>query len=119
MYHSTEFMVSASLAVLSTGLSLINVGAMNVIMIATPKQNVGVSLGMSTLIRIIGASVGPTMAGMFMQTHKTSLPGVVGTFPTADSYNLIFLCATLVSIASIGLAVFLRSSVSKTLVHTK
>ncbi len=119
MDHSTEFMVSASLAILSTGLSLINVGAMNVIMIAAPKQNVGVSLGMSTLIRIIGASVGPAMAGMFMQTHNTSLPGVVGTFPTQDSYTLIFLCATVVSLASIGLAIFLRRNVSKTLIHTK
>ncbi len=119
MYHSTEFMISASLAILSTGLSLTNVGAMNVIMVATPKQNVGVSLGMSTLIRIIGASVGPAMAGMFMQTHKTSLPGIVGTFPTPDSYNMIFLIATIISIASIGLAIFLSRSVSKTAVHIK
>ena len=119
MYHSTEFMISVSLAILSTGLSLINVGAMNVIMLATPKQNVGVSLGMSTLIRIIGASVGPAMAGMFMQTHKTTVSGMAGTFPTSDSYNLIFLCALAVSLASIGLAIFLRRSVSKTLVHTK
>lgn len=116
--HSTEFMISASLAVLSTGLSLINVGAMNVIMLATPRQNMGVSLGMSTLIRIIGASIGPAIAGMFMQTHKAALPGIAGTFPTADSYNLIFLCATGVSIAAIGLAVFLRHSVSKNLTHT-
>jgi MFS family permease len=119
MYHSTEFMISANLAILSTGLSLTNVGAMNVIMVATPKQNIGVSLGMSTLIRIIGASVGPAMAGMFMQTHKTSLPGIVGTFPTPDSYNLIFLIATIVAIASIGLAIFLSRSVSKTVIHPK
>ncbi len=118
MYHSTELLVSINLAVLSTGLSLINVGAMNVIMVATPKQNVGASLGMSTLIRIIGSSIGPAMAGMFMQTHKTSISGIVGTFPTPDSYNLIFLCATIVAIASIGLAIFLRS-VSKNLVYTK
>jgi MFS family permease len=119
MYHSTEFMISANLAILSTGLSFTNVGAMNVIMVATPKQNVGVSLGMSTLIRIIGASVGPAMAGMFMQTHKTSVPGIIGTFPTQDSYNLIFLIATIVAIASIGLAIFLSRSVSKTVIHIK
>ncbi|MGI0046171.1 MAG: MFS transporter [Nitrosotalea sp.] len=119
MYHSTELSISISLAVLSTGLSLINVGAMNVIMVATPRQNMGASLGMSTLIRIIGASIGPALAGMFMQVNKTSIPGVIGTFPTRDSYNLIFLCATIVAIVSIGLAIFLRKSVSKNLVHTK
>ncbi len=118
MYHSTEFLVSANLAILSTGLSLTNVGAMNIVMLATPKQNVGVSLGMSTLIRIIGASVGPAIAGMFMQTHKTSLSGVVGAFPTPDSYNLIFLTASIISIASIGLAIFLKKTISKTVIHT-
>ena len=118
MYHSTEFLVSVNLAVLSTGLSLTNVGAMNVVMLATPKQNVGVSLGMSTLIRIIGASIGPAMAGMFMQTHKTSLPGIIGTFPTPDSYNLIFLSASIISVVSIGLALFLKRTMSKDAVHT-
>ncbi|HXX06214.1 MAG TPA: MFS transporter, partial [Candidatus Bathyarchaeia archaeon] len=118
MYHSTEFLVSVNLAILSTGLSLTNVGAMNIVMLATPKQNVGVSLGMSTLIRIIGASIGPAMAGMFMQTHKTSLPGIVGTFPTPDSYNLIFFSASIISAISIGLAIFLKRTISKTNIHT-
>ncbi len=118
MYHSTEFLVSANLAILSTGLSLTNVGAMNLVMLATPKQNVGVSLGMSTLIRIIGASIGPAIAGMFMQIHKASLPGIAGTFPTPDSYNLIFLSASIISIISIGLAIFLKRTISKTMVHT-
>lgn len=117
--HSTEFMISASLAVLSTGLSLINVGAMNLIMLATPRKNIGASIGMSTLIRIIGASVGPAMAGMFMQIHKTSIPGTAGTFPTPDSYNMIFLCATIVAAASIGLAVFLRVTLPKDYVHMR
>ena len=113
LYHSTEFLVSTDLAILSTGLSLTNVGAMNVIMLTTPRQDIGVSLGMSTLIRIIGASVGPAMAGMYMQTHKTSLPGIVGAFPTPDSYNLIFLTATIISCLSIGLALALRRQLIK------
>ncbi|CUR51424.1 Transporter, major facilitator family protein [Nitrosotalea devaniterrae] len=111
--HSTELLVSINLAILSTGLSLTNVGAMNVIMLSTPKQDIGVSLGMSTLIRIVGASIGPAMAAMYMQTHKTSLPGVAGAFPTADSYNLIFLTATLISCVSIGLALVLRRQLGK------
>jgi MFS family permease len=111
--HSTGLMVSISLAILSTGLSLTNVGAMNVIMLATPKKDMGVSLGMSTLIRIIGASIGPAMAGMYMQTHKTSLPGIVGSFPTSDSYNLIFITATLISCVSVGLSLSLRQHLVK------
>ncbi len=111
--HSTELLVSINLAILSTGLSLTNVGAMNVIMLSTPKQDVGVSLGMSTLIRIVGASIGPAMAAMYMQTHKTTLAGVSGSFPNADSYNLIFLTATLVSCVSIGLSIVLKRQLGK------
>jgi len=111
--HSTELLVSLNLAILSTGLSLTNVGAMNVIMLATPKQDMGVSLGMSTLIRIVGASLGPAMAAMYMQTHKTTLAGISGAFPTADSYNLIFLTATLISGASIAIAFALRRQLGK------
>ena len=117
MYHSTELFVSVNLAILSTGLSLTNVGAMNLIMLLTPKQNMGVSLGMSTLIRIIGASIGPAMAGMYMQINKTSVPGIAGTFPTPDSYNLIFLTATIISIVSIGLAIVLRKTIPKGVIH--
>jgi len=118
MYHSTELLVSVNLAILSTGLSLTNVGAMNLIMLLTPKQDVGVSLGMSTLIRIIGASIGPAIAGMYMQLNRTSVSGITGTFPTPDSYNLIFLTATLISIVSIGLAIVLRKTIPKAIIHT-
>ena len=118
MYHSTELFVSVNLAILSTGLSLTNVGAMNLIMLLTPKQDVGVSLGMSTLIRIIGASIGPAIAGMYMQLNRTSVSGITGTFPTPDSYNLIFLTATLISIVSIGLAIVLRKTIPKAIIHT-
>ncbi|MDE1813391.1 MAG: MFS transporter, partial [Thaumarchaeota archaeon] len=111
--HSTELLVSINLAILSTGLSLTNVGAMNVIMLATPKQDMGVSLGMSTLIRIVGASLGPAMAAMYMQTHKTTLAGISGAFPTADSYNLIFFTATLISGLSIGMAIALKRQLAK------
>jgi MFS family permease len=111
--HSTELLVSVNLAILSTGLSLTNVGAMNIIMLSTPKQDIGVSLGMSTLIRIVGASIGPAMAAMYMQTHKAAISGVVGTFPTADSYNLIFLTATLISCVSIGLSLALKRQLGK------
>ncbi len=115
--HSTELLVSVNLAILSTGLSLTNVGAMNVIMLSTPKTDVGASLGMSTLIRIVGASVGPAIAAMYMQTHKISLPGIVGTFPTVDSYNLIFLTATIISCVSVVLSLVLRGQLTKSKIN--
>jgi len=117
LFHSTENLVAVNLAILSAGLSLTNVGAMNIVMLATPKQSTGVSLGMSTLIRIIGASIGPTIAGMYMQTHQVMISGFTAHFPSADSYNLIFLTATIISVVSIMLAVILWRTVPRHHVH--
>lgn len=115
LFHSTEILVSANLAILSTGLSLTSVGAMNVIILATPRQFTGISLGMTLLMRIIGAAIGPALAGMYMQTHQSllNIDGVLQYFPSAASYNLIFLSAVVFSIVSIVLAIILRQKVIK------
>ena len=110
MFHSTPLSLSANLAILSTGLSLTNVGAMNVTILSTPRQFMGISLGTSMLMRIIGAAVGPALAGMYMQSNQSILRinGIAQYFPSAESYNLIFLTATALSLLSIALAIILR-----------
>ena len=115
-FHSNEISVSANLALLSAGLSLTSVGATNIILLLTPKQFSGMSMGMSTLIRIIGSSVGPALAAMYMQTHQNTIKGMAGSFPSQESYNLIFLTASIVSIASIILTLTIRKRVSQ--LHT-
>jgi MFS family permease len=115
LFHSTELLVSVNLGILSTGLSLTSVGAMNVIILSTPRQFSGISLGMSSLMRIVGASIGPALAGMYMQTNQTSLniDGIMNYFPSSMSFDLIFLSAVIVSIISIALAIILRQRVTK------
>jgi fucose permease len=76
------------------------------ILVSTPKQSNGISLGMTTLLYLIGTSVGPVIGGIFMQANQVFVKGVsssVSLFPTAQSYNLIFLTAILLSIVSIVL----------------
>src|ERR1041385_7039116 len=113
--HSSELLISASLAILSVGLSLTSVGAMNVIILATPKQYTGISLGTTMLMRIIGSSVGPALAGMYMQSHQSLLDisGITRSLPSLVSFNMIFLTAAVLSIASIFLAIVLRRRVMK------
>ena len=48
-----------------------------------------------------------------MQTHQVTVTGFAGYFPSADSYNLIFLTATIISMVSIVLAVILWRVVPK------
>jgi MFS family permease len=115
LFHTTELSVSTNLAILSTGLSLTSVGAMNVIILSTPRQFSGISLGMSSLMRIIGAAIGPALAGMYMQTHQSllNIHGIAAYFPSAASFNMIFISAVAFSIVSIALAILLRQKVIK------
>ena len=109
LFHSTEFLLSTNLGILATGLSLSSVGAQNVIILSTPRQNSGISLGMTTFLRILGSSIAPALAGMFMQQYQYSInvEGVPQFFPSPESYNLIFLTSAILSILSIILALVL------------
>jgi MFS family permease len=114
-FHTDFFAISINLAILSTGLSLTNVGALNVTMLATPIQHMGMSLGTTSLLRIIGSSIGPALAGMYMQANQSTMviAGQIASFPTANAYDSIFLTAVILSAASFGLALFLRGKVKK------
>jgi len=107
--HSTEFLLSLNLAIISIGLALTNVGAQNVIILSIPRQNSGASLGMTTFLRIVGSSVAPALSGMFMQGYQYTaiIGGKPQFFPSFEAYNLIFLTAAILSLISIVLSVVL------------
>ncbi|HEY3526300.1 MAG TPA: MFS transporter [Nitrososphaeraceae archaeon] len=108
LFHSTEFLVSANLAIIAAGLSLAQVGGFNIVLETTPRQFSGISLGMTVLFNLVGGSIGPAIAGIYMQTHQAIVKGVAGSFPSPDSYNLIFLSLALASLVPLSLAVFIR-----------
>jgi MFS family permease len=110
IFHQSAVAVAVNLAVLSTGLSLTNVGAMNITILSTPPQFIGMSLGMNNLLRIIGSSVGPALAGVFMQMFQQNIQiaGKPAAFPSMQAYSIIFLTAGMLAIASICLAIYLR-----------
>jgi MFS family permease len=115
LLHSSEIAVSVNLAIVSAGMSLINVGAMNVVTLATPRQSIGISLGMNMLIRIIGSSIGPAIAGMYLQMYQStiSIHGLIQHLPSASSFDLIFITSTILSIGSLMLALILRHRITK------
>jgi hypothetical protein len=119
MFHSTEFIVAINLAIVASGISLIQVGAFNITMEYTPMQFSGVSLGMSVVLVLIGSSIGPAIAAIYMQTHQEMISkGVssnsIGSFPSPVSYNLIFLTAAVVSTISIALVMILKRNMMTT-----
>jgi MFS family permease len=101
MFHSTENIVSIGLGIIAAGLSLSITGAFNVILVSVPIQVTGIALGMAMLLNLVGMSVGPSFAGMFQQMDQGTVPGVSGTFPTENAYNMIFITAALLSVASV------------------
>ena len=110
--HSTEFLLSLNLAIISIGLALTNVGAQNVIILSIPRQNSGASLGMTSFMRLVGSSIAPALSGMFMQGYQytANIGGKPQSFPSFEAYNLIFLTAAIMSIISISLSVVLFKS---------
>ena len=109
LFHSTEFMVSVTLAIIAAGLSLSITGGFNVVLLSAPIQATGIALGMALLLlNLVGMSIGPSIAPLFQQMYQGTVEGVAGEqFPTQVAYNLIFLTAPLISMASIALALAL------------
>jgi hypothetical protein len=109
LFHSTEPLVAANLAIIAVGLSLMQVGGFNIAIEATPRKFSGISLGMTVVLNLIGSSIGPAIAAIYMQANQATVRGVNGSFPSSQSYSWIFLTAALVSIVSIVLVIIIKN----------
>jgi MFS family permease len=112
MFHSTEFAVSANLAVIASGLSLTMTATWNLVVSSSPKEFTGISVGVGALLLFVGMAIGPALAGVYMENHET-VAGVDGSYPSPESYNLVFLTAGLLSAASLGFALVLKRRTAK------
>jgi MFS family permease len=106
MFHSTEFAVSANLAVIASGLSLTITATWNMVVSGSPKEFTGISVGVGALLLFIGMAIGPALAGVYMGNQEV-VAGVEGSYPSPGSYNLVFLTGGLLSAVSLGFALML------------
>jgi MFS family permease len=113
MFHSSELTVSTNLAIIAAGLSLASTSIWNIIVSSAPKQYVGISVGIGALLFFLGMAIGPAIAGMYMQKHQVSVDGISGSFPSSESYNMVFLTAAILSIVSISFSVILKARMQK------
>ncbi|MGQ0791351.1 MAG: MFS transporter [Nitrosopumilaceae archaeon] len=104
MFHSSEVTVAIGLTIIAAGLSLSTAGGFNVILVSVPMQMVGIALGMTLLLDLVGMSVGPVFAGIIQEMNQATIPGIDGQFPTETAYNTIFVISGLISLASVILA---------------
>ena len=110
MFHSSTILLSTNLGIIAIGLSLSRVGGYNIIAASTPNQYSGIAYGMTVLFFYIGMAMGPTIAGLYMQTQQVSVSNAIvsGSFPSPEAYNMIFLTAAIISLTTIGLTIFLK-----------
>ena len=111
LYHFTETSIATVLVIVAVGLALMQIGSVNVVLTSTPRQFSGISLGMNLLIYLIASSVGTVIAGAYMQANQvtTNAPnGTLTSYPSPESYNMIFLTATVISLTSVIFAILLN-----------
>ncbi len=114
MFHATEFVVSVDLAIIATGLSLTMTATWNIIVSSSPKEFTGISVGIGALLLFIGMAIGPALAGVYMADHENI--GNQVSYPSAQSYDLVFFTAVLLSAGSLGFALILRRKAIYTVV---
>lgn len=85
-------------AVISAGLSLSFAGSFSNVLLSAPVKATGIALGMTLLLNRLGQSMGPTIAAMYQVTMGS------GRFPTVEEYNVIFVTAAAISLASVALS---------------
>lgn len=117
LFHLNELMIVLNLVVISAGLALTQVGAFNITLQHTPHRFSGVSIGISVVLVLMGSSIGPVIASTFMQTFQEITSEInTESYPAPLSYNLIFLTATIISLASFPCMILLRKRTLNTLV---
>jgi fucose permease len=105
-YHDSEILIAMDLLIIAIGISFAEVGVFNITTQFVPKQYSGISIGITTLLFLVGMSIGPAIAGMFMEQYRNSIGS-----PSSEAYDLIFLSGFLISAISIPLTVIVTKRV--------
>ena len=112
MFHSTEVTVSTNLAIIASGLSMTITATWNIVVSSSPKSFIGISVGVGALLLFLGMAIGPALTGVYLESHET-IDGVVGSYPSLGSYNLVFLTLGLLSTVSLALVLILKKRTAK------
>lgn len=105
MFHSTTMLVAVNLTVIAVGLAMTATATWNLVVSSAPMEFMGISTGIGALLLSIGMSVGPALAGTYMQDHIT-IEGM--QFPSPTSFDMIFLTTGLLAAAWLFFALLLK-----------
>jgi MFS family permease len=111
-FHSLILLLSG-LAILGIGSQMLHQGAININLVSTPKNQTGISFGISNVFYLMGSAIGPTIVGMYMQANQISINGIIGSFPSSESYILIFSTGIMLSIITIIIDVLVMKKINQ------
>ena len=111
-FHESELSITINLIIIAIGISFTEVGAFNISTLFVPKQFSGISVGITTLLFLVGMSIGPAISGMFMEQYRIIVDAGVGSYPSGEAYSLIFLTGALISIVTVALTLVVTRRVS-------
>jgi MFS family permease len=121
MYHSTEYEIIINLSIIAGGLSLAEVGGFNITLVSVSPKLSGISMGITVLLFLIGMSIGPAISGIYLEMFQSPIiiNKVSYSFPSAFSYDMIFLTSALLSFIFLILAILTAKKIVSTKVISK
>ena len=121
MYHSTEYEIIINLSIIAGGLSLAEVGGFNITLVSVSPKLSGISMGITVLLFLIGMSIGPAISGIYLEMFQSPIMinEVSYSFPSAFSYDMIFLTSALLSFIFLILALLTAKKIVSTKVISK
>jgi MFS family permease len=110
-FHTTEDSIIIGLVIVGSGISLVQVGGFNIITSKTPRKFTEISVGVTSLLFIIGMAIGPAVSGLFLQNFTEVIDGI-GAFPSLEAYSMIFLIAAFISILPMALILIVNKNLN-------
>jgi MFS family permease len=113
--RTTSLDVTLDTIVAMVGLLSLMIPIVNMISVSLPPEDRGVGIGMNTLIRNIGSSVGPVITTSIMSSYQGAyvLPFggtyMVEIFPDSTAFDLIFAVGIIMAVVNIAVSLTTRN----------
>ncbi|AGE71118.1 MFS transporter [Sulfolobus acidocaldarius] len=124
-FNSTNIQVLLDTVVASVGIISLMIPLVNMVAVSLPEDQRGVGIGMNTLIRSIGSSVGPVISTVFMDTYTAWIGYLfnnqylpIASVPSSEAFHYIYLVGICLMFINLLVALLTKNYVLKQKVKT-
>ncbi len=123
-FRYSVYEVVLDVMITAVGLVNIMIPLVNMVAVSLPEEQRGIGIGMNTLIRTIGSSIGPVISTVFMDTYTTWIiydfnDQIVplAQVPSYSAFHYMYTAAVGIMVLNLIVALFTRNYVIKTGQH--